>query len=75
MALWTLEEARSNLNLWVDAQKAIALGQAYTIGTRSLTRANLSDVMKQIQFWGNEVEKLETGRSGARITRIVPRDL
>lgn len=71
----TIEEARANLNMWLEAEKAVATGQSYKIGGRSLTRANLSDIIKRIAFWRNELDKLETGAGrGARVLRAVPRD-
>lgn len=76
MAVWTLEEAKENLSIWLEAQKAVATSQSYKIGTRALTRANLSEIMKMVQFWRAEVEKISSGRrSGVRLIGIVPRDL
>ncbi|AHN84817.1 hypothetical protein Phi2_0008 [Vibrio phage phi 2] len=72
---WTLQEAKDMLATWIEAEKAVATGQSYKIGSRSLQRANLSEIRKQIQFWRNEITKLETGRKGARVMRAVPRDL
>lgn len=75
MASWvTVEEARANLQLWLEAERAVATGQAYKIGTRSLTRANLSDITERIKFWRNTVAQLESGSSGMRVFRAVPRD-
>jgi hypothetical protein len=75
MSWVTIEEAKENLRLWLDAEKAVATGQSYKIGTRSLTRANLADITKRIAFWRNEIAKLESGRQGMRVFRGVPRDL
>ncbi len=78
MAGITLEEARKHLDLWLDAEVAIATSQSYTIGTRSLTRANLKEVRDQIKFWQNKVAELENvaARKGRnRVYRAVPRDL
>lgn len=73
---WTLEEARTHLNVWLQAELAVSTGQRYRIGTRELTRANLSEIKERIQFWSNEVARLEKGRArGARVMRVVPRDL
>ena len=33
----TIEEARENLTMWLDAERAISTGQSYKIGTRSLS--------------------------------------
>lgn len=73
---WTLDDAKLHLKTWMDAELAVATGQSYKIGTRSLTRANLSDIMAQIKFWRNEVARLESGAGGgARVLRAVPRDI
>lgn len=74
MSWITIDEARANLQMWLEAEKAVATGQSYKIGTRSLTRANLSDITERIQFWRNEIAKLESGRNGAKVLRAVPRD-
>lgn len=74
MAWITVDEARENLRMWLEAERAVATGQSYKIGSRSLTRANLSDITERIRFWRNELEKLENGRTGARVFRAVPRD-
>lgn len=74
--MWTLVEARGYLQIWVDASLAVATGQSYKIGRRELTRANLSEIKKQIDFWRSEIARLESGRkSGMRILRSIPRDL
>lgn len=70
----TIEEARENLTMWLYAERAISTGQSYKIGTRSLSRADLSMVASRIAFWRNEIEKLENGQRGLRVVRAVPRD-
>ena len=74
----TLERAKIHLEAWLDAELAISTGQSYTIGSRSLTRANLSEVRKQIDYWRNKVAELEitvSGRKVHRNKRFMPRDL
>lgn len=75
MTGWTLETAQEHLNTWLEASKAVATGQSYRIGTRSLERANLKEIQEQILFWRNEVARLQSGRTGRRVMRVVPRDL
>lgn len=72
--MWTLDEAKESLRIWLEAERAVATGQSYKIGTRSLTRANLSDIAGRIAFWRAEIAKLESGRQGARVMRVIPRD-
>ena len=74
MALITIEEAKEMYRMWLDAEKAVATGQSYKIGTRSLTRVDLSEIRKQQDRWLNEIAKLESGRSGMRVMRAVPID-
>lgn len=71
-----LEIAKSRVALWMDAEEAVANSQSYKIGSRHLVRADLPDIRKQINYWTAEVERLQAGRSrGARVIRIIPRDL
>ena len=76
MAGWTLEQARTHLNAYLEADLALATGKSYRIGSRNLTRIDAQEVKERIQFWSNEVERLEAGRKkGMRMIRAVPRDL
>lgn len=69
-----LTRAKRHLEAWLDAELAISTGQSYRIGTRQLTRANLSEVRKQIIYWQREVSRLE-GRGSRKVFRAIPRDL
>lgn len=78
MASITLEQAREHLDAWLKAELKVTSNQSYTLGRRTLTRANLSEIRKQIDYWRNMVEKLENtsklkGRN--RVRRVVIRDL
>lgn len=74
---WTLEEAQESLKMWLEAERAVATGQSYRIGTRSLTRASLNEITERIRFWRGEVARLKCGggNGGLRVMRVVPRDL
>ena len=73
---WTLEVARTHLNAYLEADLALATGKSYKIGSRNLTRIDVQEVKERIQFWSNEVERLEAGRKkGIRAYRTVIRDL
>lgn len=74
----SLEIAKKHLDAWLTAELEVTTHQSYTIGSRSLTKANLSEIRKEIEYWTNEVARLENiekrgGRN--RIYRAVPRDL
>ena len=73
-----LEIARHHLNAWLEAELELTTHQSYKIGSRSLTKADLGQIRKQIEFWQNRVAQLENvekrgGRN--RVVRVVPRDL
>lgn len=73
---WTLEVARTHLNAYLEADLALATGKSYRIGSRNLTRIDVQEVKERIQFWSNEVERLEAGRKkGISAYRAVIRDL
>ena len=73
MAGITLAQAEAQLTAWLAASTAVSQGQAYTIGSRSLTRANSSEILKQIQFWDSQVKRLEESAGGGiRVRGITP---
>lgn len=75
---FTVMRCIERLEIWLEAEAAIASGQSYMIDNRRLERANLAQVREQIKFWQNELTKAEAAASGRRrrrTMRIVPRDL
>lgn len=73
MAGITLEQAEAQLAAWLTANEKVARGQSYTIGDRSLTRADARTIMEQIKFWQGQVKALERGESGSvRLRGITP---
>lgn len=68
-----LDRAKLHLQAWLDAELAVSTAQSYSMGSRSLTRANIPEIRKQISYWKGEVNRL-SGR-GRRARRYVPRDL
>lgn len=78
MAVYSKEFCRRKLKLWLEAEEAIATGQSYQIDDRRLTRADLYDVRKEIEFWEGklaavEAEEQRGGRN--RAYRAVIRDM
>ena len=49
----TAEIAEKHLNEWLEAELAVCTGQSYTIGSRVLTRANLTEIRNAITFDAN----------------------
>lgn len=78
MSGYSLSTAQQHLQAWLNAELAVTAAQSYTIGTRSLSKANLGEIREQIKFWQNEVarlENMEKSKGRNRAYRFVPRDL
>jgi hypothetical protein len=73
-----LEKAKERLSAYYEAELAVLAGQSYSIGSRSLTRANLAWIRTQIDNLENQVEELKAmaeGKGRRKAFRITPRDL
>lgn len=78
MAIISKKICEQKLNTWLEAEDKIAAGQSYQIGSRMLTRADLSAVREEIEYWSGkltEAELAETSSGRNRGYRFVPRDL
>lgn len=78
MAFYSKEFCRKRLQIWLDAEEAAATGQRYQLGDRSLTRADLDEIRKEITFWEGklaaaEAEERYGGRN--RVYRGLVRDI
>jgi len=70
MAGLTLAQAETQLTAWLAADTATATGQSYTIGGRSLTRANAREIRENITYWDSKVRRLTRG--GIRVRGGTP---
>ncbi len=78
MAGITMETAQKHLDEWLKAELTVTTGQNYTIGSRALTRANLTEIRNAIDYWNKKVIALENAKKAGgrnRVRRVVPRDL
>jgi len=75
----TVKIAQKHLDLWLEAEAAIATAQSYQMGTRMLTRADLKQVRAEIEYWSEKLaeaqaaENVSGGRN--RVYYVVPHDL
>ena len=69
-----LDTAKKHLEMWLEAEEALATSQSYTIGTMSLTRANLAEVSKRIEYWQNKVNQLSKNGRRNRVYGVIPMD-
>lgn len=79
MSAITLTQAQAQLDAWMAAGLAVAQAQSYQIGERQLTRANASEIRKNIDYWSAKVSVLTAqqaggaGRSGRSRTVLLGR--
>lgn len=75
MAGITLEQAEAKLTTWMAAMDKIAVGQSYSMSSggssHTLTRANLAEVQKQVEYWDKQVQRLTRGGIRVRGVTIV----
>ena len=62
MAGITLETAQKHLDEWLEAELAVTNAQSYTIGSRTMTKANLAEIRKSIDYWNGKVIALENAQ-------------
>lgn len=60
----TLSEARTELDNWVAASRAVRAGQAVQMGDVSLTRVDASEIQQWIAYWRRIVIDLEQQAAG-----------
>jgi hypothetical protein len=74
----TLEEALTEAQImyatYISAEAAVLQGKSYTIGGRSLSREDLAEIRRGRQEWAGIMGRLNTGSTGPRVMRVVPRD-
>ena len=58
----TLEIAQKHLDAWLEAELACTTNQSYTIGSRTLTRADLAEIRNTIKYWAGIVARLEAAK-------------
>ncbi len=60
MAGLTLAQAVQHLNEWPSADSAVARGQAYSLGGRTLSRVDPAVNGDNIRYWQQMVKQRET---------------
>jgi len=70
MAGITLAQAEAKLALWMEADDKVASGQSYSIGGRSLSRADGKLIKENIMSWDRKVKELSDG--GIKVRAVTP---
>ncbi len=68
-----IARTETRLNQYIAAETAVLQSQSYTIGNRTLTRANLSHIESKIDELEKKLIKLDRG-GGIRVQKVVFRD-
>ena len=74
MAGLTAAQAAAGLARWVAADEAVATGQEYSIGGRSLTRADAKEIRENIDYWSDKCQELGQPVQGLVISQVAPTD-
>lgn len=75
MSNTVLEIKRKRLERYYDAEEKVLNSQSYTLGTKTLTRADLASIQSMIKKLEGEIASLEKyGTTKRRSVRIVPVD-
>lgn len=70
-----LERYQRQRELYLKAEEAVLISQSYTIGTRTVTRADLTEIRKAIEYLDEKIDELESSGGKQRVFRVIPRDL
>lgn len=71
MAGITLATAEAQLQIWIDADAAVAKNQSYSIAGRSLTRTDAGEITEKINYWQAQVSRLSARASGRSRVRYI----
>ena len=70
-----LEIKKNRLKLYYEADEKVLNSQSYTLGSKTLTRADLTSIQNMIKKLEGEIASLEQyGTTKRRSVRIVPVD-
>ena len=73
-----IEKKKARLQMYYAAEEAILGGaQSYSMGSRTLTRASLSEIKGMISSLEEEIDALEkqmNGRKARKAFAVIPRD-
>ena len=58
--------AQTHLDAWLAADLAITSGKEYSIGNRSLTRADAEEIRTQITYWNRAVKTAAAYSAGQK---------
>lgn len=60
----SLSDATAAVTAWMAADLAVAKGQSYSIGSRTLTRANADEITDKLNYWTGVEAQLQRSAAG-----------
>lgn len=63
----TSTQAQAHLDAWLAADLAVSKGQVYSVGSRTVTRADAAEIRENVEYWEARVNRLANGSTGARV--------
>jgi len=75
MATFSKETCQRMLDEYLAAETAALSSQSYSIGGRTLTRANLSEIRKGVEVWNDRLSAAQRAEAiGGRVfcRRVIP---
>lgn len=60
---------------YLKAEEAVLNAQSYSIGSRTLTRADLGDIASRIEYLDHRIDTLERTGGKRKTFRVIPRDI
>lgn len=70
-----LKRYEKRLEMYYEAEEAVLMNQEYSIGSRSLKRADLSTIRSAIEDLEGQIETLKNSGGKNRAFRFIPRDI
>lgn len=68
------ERLKERLQEYYRAEERVLLGQEYSIGTRTLRRADLAEIRKAIKDLENQISLIDNAGKN-KAARFIPRDI
>lgn len=70
------QKLQNRLELYYQCEEQVLAGQSFTIGSRSITRANLQEVTDMIKKLEDQIAAIDiNGSTKRKVARIIPRDV
>lgn len=73
MAIFTATELTEQKTAWKAALLAVSTGQSYTIGRRTLTRADSSEIRRMLEWLDEQESLLSAAAAGPMFVQGRPR--